>query len=271
VHGLGQGFRVWKTPWRLEQEEQLVGRDAAVTSDAAIDYVASAAASARPFLLYAHYQCVHAPYMKHPEWDFGDTEVDRYDSALAYCDEQVGRLVDAVDARAGAKRTIIVLFSDHGELLGEQGQQTHGTSLLEPAVRSLLLVRVAGHEAQTIDAPVTLTDLTPTLIDLVGASPMRARGGWSLVPFLSEHVATASAERPVFLYADDWRGDVHYYFRGVIQGDFKYVRDVATGADQLFDERTDPDEANDLRSRLPEMRGQLATLVEAWSAHAGAP
>ena len=269
VHGVGQGFRVWKTPWPIDQEADLIGRDAAITSDAALGYLAQFPEEANhPFLLYAHYQCAHAPYVKHAEWDFGNREIDLYDSALAYCDEQVGRLLDALDVRADRARTVVVLFSDHGELLGEKGLEAHGTSLLEPAVRSLLLARVPGYSVTTLDAKVTLTDLAPTLLALAGAPPMKASGAWSLLPFLANGTNETATDRPVFLYVDDWRGDVHYQSRGVVDGPFKYVRDVETGVAELFDERTDPAELVDLERTLPMVRTQLASLVEAWGSYA---
>jgi arylsulfatase A-like enzyme len=272
IGGVGQGFRVWTTAWQSDEAPALVGRTAPRTTDAALAYLASDAARARPFFLFLHYDCTHAPYARHPEHDFGPRMVDAYDGAVAYCDEHVGRVLSALDARADRDRTAIVLMSDHGELLGEQGLEQHGSALFEPAVRATLLVRVPGIRGpETIDAPVSLTDLHPTIAALagtegegtLGAPDGTARGqqAWNLLALMTSDAPPPP--RPIFLYVDDWRAGVHYEARAVVLGDLKLMRDLPTGTEQLFDEIKDPAEAHDLHRRPLPAKDRLRALLDA--------
>jgi len=265
IAGVGQGFRVWGTPWPASEASSVVGRDAPLTTDAALAFLASTADDgSRPYLLFTHYQCTHAPYVRHAEHDFGGAPLDLYDSALAYCDEHVGRLLDGIDARKDRDRTIVVVASDHGELVGEHGVDQHGSSLLEPAVRALLLVRVPGiATTPTVDAPVMLTDLHPTLLSLCGA-PASASRAWDLTAFLFG--APEARERPLFLYVDDWRAGVHYQVRAVVDGTMKFVRDLPSGTEQLFELGRDPAEERNLRRRRPQVRDRLSALLDSWDA-----
>ncbi|AKV01401.1 hypothetical protein AKJ09_08064 [Labilithrix luteola] len=66
-----------------------------------------------------------------------------------------------------------------GELFGEHGFEYHGHSLYEPDVRTLLLARVAGAPPSTVDAPVSLADLTPTILELAGEASSNNRSATS--------------------------------------------------------------------------------------------
>jgi arylsulfatase A-like enzyme len=265
IPGVGQGFRIWDTPWPMLDEGAVSGKDATLTTDKSNDYLDTQAARA-PFLLYAHYQCTHMPYVKHPEWDFGDELVDRYDSALAYCDKEVGRLLEHVQKRDDHDHIAVIVFSDHGELLGEHGLGNHGTSLFQEELRSLLLVHLPWQTPRTIDTRVTLTDLYPTLLELAGAEKDTSTHAWSLVPLFDGTARAGDWKRPLYLYIDQWRGSVHFEERGVLDGSYKYVRDVASGASFLYDEETTPHETKNLRRTLPSKNDRLAGMVDAQAA-----
>lgn len=266
--GMGQGFRVWQTPWPSTLPQSEVSATSATrTTDAALRYAAEHEPG-RPFLLFAHYQCTHEPYVKHPEWDFGDADVDIYDSALAYCDHEIGRLLDALDARPDAAKTAIVFYSDHGELFGEHGFHEHGNTLFEPDVRVLLMVRPPaaieiGSTQRTVTVPVSIVDLTPTLTDLAGAPSRSNEGGTSLVALLEGPGDPELAKRPIFLFADLMRPTLRYQARGVVKDGFKYIRYEPTGLEQLFDLTSDPQELHNLAGSQLTVRERLAGLVDA--------
>jgi arylsulfatase A-like enzyme len=257
--GMGQGFRRWEVPW-LGRDEDVSDRDAAMTSDAALAYMETRAPGGRPFLLFAHYRCTHDPYVRHAEHDFGASESDAYDSALAYCDAEIGRVLDAIGARADRDRLVVVVASDHGELLGEHGLDRHGTSLLEPAVRATLLVRVPGVARRTVDAPVRLADVAPAIAALASGAPP---DDWSLLPYLAGDDPNG---RTIALFVDHPRSGVRYRARGVVAGNLKYTRDLVSGAEQLVDLDADPHELRDACSALPVECARLAAMVDAQSA-----
>ena len=93
------------------------------------------------------------------------------------------------------ERTTVVFTADHGEMLGERGLW-YKMSFFEPSVRVPLLVRRAGARAQRrVAAPVSLTDLAPTLIELAGAPALPALDGVSLAAVLDG--AHLAPDRPV--------------------------------------------------------------------------
>jgi arylsulfatase A-like enzyme len=234
------------------------------TTDAALAYLASEDARTRPFFLFLHYDCTHLPYAEDPRHYFGPSTIDAYDGAVAHCDEHVGRLLAALDVPAFQERTVVVLMSDHGELLGEQGLEQHGSALFEPAARATLLLRVPGMRApETIDTPVSLTDLHPTLAALTGAAPATGSRAWNLLALMTED-GPLSPPRPIFLYVDDWRSGVHYEARGVVLGNLKLMRDLPSGTEELFDVVRDPGEAHDLRRRSPAALDQMRALLDGW-------
>jgi arylsulfatase A-like enzyme len=260
----GQGFRVWTTPWPVGDWESTYGKDAPQTTDAGIQYLATMPDDGtRPYLLFLHYRCTHDPYIKHAEWDYGDAEVDKYDSAMAFCDQHIGRMIDAIDSRHDKDRTAVVIFSDHGELFGE-----HGNSLYEPDVRILLVARFPNATVRKVDERVSLMDLSPTVLELAGAPPDPASPAWSLIPPAMGATKGGRPPRPTFLYADIIRANVHFEARGVVDGQYKYIHDVNANVNMLFDLDRDPDELSNIAEAMPTVRGRLAELLDSWEAYA---
>ncbi len=265
ISGLNRGFRIWKTPWPLDDWKNSYPQSAMLTTNAAAETLATFSEEpAKPWMLFLHYRCTHDPYAAQDKWPFGDSAIDRYDSAIAYCDDEIGRLLGLLDARSDRERTVIVLFSDHGELFGEHGFEYHGNTLFEPDVRALLLMRIPGVETvPTVETPVMLLDLHATVLDLAAIDPRTSSVGWSLFPFLTG--ASVPAERPLFLYSDLTRNKVRHESRGVLRHPFKLVRDLSTGGRSLYDVEADPAEKIDLSYQHPKLRAELDDELDAWS------
>ena len=267
--GVEQGFDHWQEPWDTHVTRDMYRTMATETSDAALATIADRRESDAPYLLFLHYLCTHGPYIGYPEWPYGDAPIDLYDSALSYCDSEVGRVIDAIDAEGDPPRpTSIILMSDHGELFGEHGGSHHGLSLYEPEVRALLLARIAGLPRETVEAPVSIADVAPTMLELAGITPPETVDAWSLLAHFGEPPASLP-ERPLFMFAFNRRGNVVYDSGAVLRWPYKLVRDRRTGTDQLFDIERDPEEAANLVELLPEVYAELGELLEAYEAFAG--
>lgn len=201
-----------------------------------------------------------------------------YDAGVAYADHLLGRLIEALRARGTLDRTVIVVLSDHGELLGERAGWGHGHTVREAEVRVPLLVRYpptigAGARSET---PVSTAGVFATLTDLaelptphsvqVGSLTGALRGGPAGGPVIVERFAgevasslTASAQR-----ADPMaRSDVR--FRAYRSGPLKLVVDSEGGA-ALFDVVADPLERDDLAATRPDDLERLRRELDAWSA-----
>jgi choline-sulfatase len=117
-----------------------------------------------------------------------------YYAAISYLDERIGEVLGALRDSGLDDDTIVVFTADHGEMLGERGLW-YKMSFFEQSARVPLLIRVPGEaSAPRIAEPVSLLDLAPTLIELVGAAwePAVAADGESLAPVIAGDAAGRS-------------------------------------------------------------------------------
>jgi arylsulfatase A-like enzyme len=121
---------------------------------------------------------------------------DGYDRSLAFLDDALGRLFDELQRRGTLDETVVIVTSDHGELLGEQGFMRHGTTLYMPVLHVPLIVRFppAVPAGVRVDAPVTLRDIPATVLDLIGASDNEFAGK----SLASRWLEPGSAAAPVY-------------------------------------------------------------------------
>jgi len=111
-----------------------------------------------------------------------------YDGEIAYLDQQVGRLVDAIDERTSRRHSVIVFTADHGESLGEQNYWfAHGERLSDALVRVPLIIRAPGVDTEVRDDVASLVDVYPTLLALAGAPSPDARGRNLMLPSGQRH------------------------------------------------------------------------------------
>ncbi|HVJ27153.1 MAG TPA: sulfatase-like hydrolase/transferase, partial [Vicinamibacterales bacterium] len=174
--GLDEGFETYDDAVRRDEEraEQLEAeRPGAEVVDAALEWLpADASRNAAPFFAWVHMYDPHAPYMPPAEY-LAKTGGNAYDGEVAYADAQVGRLLDALRDRGLSDNTIIVITGDHGESLGEHGEQTHGmlvydATLRVPMVLSTPWTMTAGGEPpRTNSDPRSLTEVMPGVLRLV--------------------------------------------------------------------------------------------------------
>lgn len=254
--------------------------------------LARAAAQDEPFFAYLHHLDPHSPY--HPPGAYraryldpsqtssderleevrhlrvrGDELSDRqidtlarlYRGEVAFMDAYVGELMQQLELRGLAANTIVVFTSDHGEEFDEHGSMGHGHSVYEELLRVPLLVRLDGvlPAGRRIEAPVSLADLAPTLLDLLGQPVPEAMVGMSLLPMMlagespGERLQWATSGVPS-RYAVQW-------------GDAKLIRERAGSADgapidRLFDLRLDPQETTDIAGAKPITTRALAGLLD---------
>jgi choline-sulfatase len=184
-----------------------------------------------------------------------------YLAAVSYVDDLLGDLVTALRETGELENTIVVVTSDHGDMLGER-RMVQKRCFYEWSARVPLLVRLPGaaEAGRRVPAPVSLVDLLPTLLDLTGVSaagraPM---DGDSLMPELSGR--DRDEERPVF--SEYHLEKVWAPCFMVRRGGWKYIHIVGHPG-QLFDLEHDPGEWENLSGR-PEVAAieeELRALV----------
>lgn len=151
---------------------------------------------AKPFFLWLHLFDPHAPYQ--PPKNFRARYAQRpYEGEVAFVDSQIARLMAGIERLGLAESTVVVLTSDHGESLGEHGEQTHGVLLYEATLRVPLIFRLPGgpRAGEVRTEPATLADVAPTLLSLAGLpflSTVDGRDLFSTEPAASRRLAAIS-------------------------------------------------------------------------------
>lgn len=225
-------------------------------AEARIGQIEAFLASENPkkLFLWLHLFEPHEPYVAHAGFDFGATDMDRYDSEIAYCDRVVGKVISLVEKmRPGA---IIMVAADHGEEFGEHGGRYHGTTLFEEQVRVPFIVAAPGLSPHSVAGPSQLIDIPTTILGMLDLPiPARMRGT-DLGPWLL--AAPADRLPAAFAEVEDKRM--------VVRGSEKLICDVSKDFCSMFDLASDPREAHDLADSRPDRLAALRQLLDAWLA-----
>jgi arylsulfatase A-like enzyme len=174
---------------------------------------------------------------------------DRYDAGIRQTDDHLGPLFEFLRERGDLEKTILVITSDHGEEFDEHGHMGHGRALYAETLLVPLLFRVPGRPAGRVPAPVSLVDLTPTILELLDLPPDGEMEGKSLVPLL-DNVGTDPG-RPIFAETN-LRGE---NVRSIVDEGHHLIVDRKNEKTLLFDLKADPRqkspvERDAVRSRL---------------------
>ena len=163
---------------------------------------------------------------------------DLYDAEVRYTDEQLARLWTGLEGLGHADNTIVILFSDHGEGLGDHGRLGHGEELHEELLRVLLMLRLPDGSLTPRRIPnvVRSVDVFPTLLELLDLPPTEHDlDGESLVPLLEGE----TTERPAFAHALSSQGGRDPR-RSIRLGRWRLITDWTPEGVELYDLETDP-------------------------------
>lgn len=185
----------------------------------------------------------------------------RYALEVEFTDRELGRLLAGLEAQGLMDNTLVVLTSDHGEGLGDHDLVGHVSQLYDSLLHVPLIVSWPGELPQglVIDDFVGLTDIFPTVAELVGADPPGRASGVSLVPLLHGDPAP-----PRSFYSATFRPQSSLDMQGVLAGDLKYIHAWSDTRDreELYHMIRDPHELEDLAATQPEDLARLQVLLE---------
>ncbi len=156
-------------------------------------------------------------------------------------------------------QTLIVVTSDHGEELLDHGWYGHRQSLYQELVHVPLVIRLPGKikAGTVIDTPVSLVDLYPTLLDLLGIPIPAGLSGVSLVPLIEEKEIQS---RNLYLEVDGQQGQM----RGLVQYPWKLIHNLSDSSDLLFNLEKDPKERKDLSAGQPARVEKMRQILLTW-------
>ena len=206
-------------------------------------------------LLWVHLYDAHFP--AHPPGAFTEKASGKpYDGAIAYMDDQLGRLIGAYRNSP----TVFVVVADHGESLGEHHELHHGLFAYEATQRVPLVISGPGVTASVVDAPTSLVDVTPTLLALLGLPAPEGLDG---------RPVPGSDPRP--LYVETYQLMSRFGLSphlGVVDGSHALL---SMPRPELYDVSTDPEEVHDLASTDPATVARLKAELEAFGFSPPAP
>jgi arylsulfatase len=232
--------------------------------------------------VFGAWDAVHAIHWKHPQpaiWqgDLSLAEVRRsrrgYYGSVSFVDEQIGRVLGALEKRGWLENTFIIFISDHGDMLGDH-HLWRKSYAYESSARIQFIVRppkdFRGARGQVLDQTVELRDVLPTLVAAAGLPVPSGLDGQSVLPLL--HGQTAGWRPWIDLEHNICYSPTNHY-NGLTDGRIKYIYQAQKGHEQLFDLENDPDESNDLAAepRHGELKAEWRKRLVAHLAERGAP
>jgi arylsulfatase A-like enzyme/Tfp pilus assembly protein PilF len=252
--GIKRGFDFWQDDIDIDPQFLSIGRaqrSGEATRALAQKWIGEHDHDSQPFFFFFHIYEPHTPY-EAPE-PFRSRYTNSYDAEVATADDIVGKFLDYLRAEGIYDRATILLMSDHGEGLGDHGEDEHGVLLYRETLQVALMLKLpkAARKGTSVAAPVQLIDVFPTIASAFGPTPNL--GGKSLLDF----DAKSTEDRPI--YSETYYPRLHFGWNdlhSLISGTKHYIH----AADpELYDLSNDPAET---RNVLQDDRRTYSALRE---------
>lgn len=280
-HGVLDWYRDNKPVREKGYTTQLIGNDA-------VKYISQQDPS-KPFYLYLTFNAPHTPYQAPKEYldrykAIQDPTRRTYAGMVACMDDEIGRVVAALDKKGLRENTLILFHSDNGgprnamftgvmadvskiKLPADNGPYREGKGMLfEGACRVCALANWPGHiKAGTIEGLIHAVDLYPTLAGLAGASTAKCKplDGVNVWDTIAENKPSPRSEMVYNIEP----------FRGALrQGDWKLIwRTLLPSSVDLYNLAEDPSEKNNLAASNPEMVAKMKQRLDELAKGAAKP
>ena len=262
--GLAQGFDRYFDDFELPKQRSIflsrLQRSGSEVIDTALAWAGED--DTTPFFMWVHLYDPHSPY--DPPEPFRSRYADRpYVGEIAWTDSLVGRLTSWLDDSVRSDETYVVVAADHGESLGEHGENEHGLLLYESAIRVPLIIATPFDKPQGIQRHelVSLIDVMPTVLELTGLEIPEEVHGRSLVPLFTNdaEVEGGTDER---VYVETFYPRLHFGWselQAILEPTHKLI---ISPEPELYDLVQDPEEQQNLASQRAATAEALRREVE---------
>ncbi len=263
--GLNQGFDVYDDRFgetRAPTEFVMPERPATAVVQLARTWVA--AQRDRRWFAWVHLFDPHAPYRPPPPFD--RQYADRpYFGEVASTDAALAPLL--ADVRGSGRPTLVIVTGDHGEALGDHGEETHGLFAYESTLRVPLILAEEGARAarpagEVSDVPARHVDLLPTIMDAVGQASPAGLPGRTLLPAV-ERRDSAAPRASYFEAMSAMLNRGWAPLTGVLANRDKYI-DLPI--QERYDLARDPGERTNLAGTAPERDRVLVSALRGFGA-----
>jgi arylsulfatase A-like enzyme/Tfp pilus assembly protein PilF len=245
--GLSQGFATYQDDFDMSKVKAVslssIRRPGNEVVDLALKWMDGVAGKKR-FFSWLHFYDPHAPYIS-PEPYNTEFRGHPYRGAVSFTDSQVGRVLQFLKERGISDRTIVIVTGDHGESLGEHGEETHGFFVYESSMHVPLIVHApfSNTAGRRVTAPVRTADIMPTLLDLLQVPAPGGIAGVSLAPLLT---GARELPKPVEGYGEAMYPLHHYGWSELVATRSDQYKLIDAPRPELYDLERDPKELNNL-------------------------
>lgn len=218
-------------------------RSASVVTDRAISWVTGRTRE-RPFFCWVHYFDPHAQHAPPPP--FARRFRQRpYDGEIAFMDMHIGRLLDTLETQNIVKNTLVMVVADHGEGLGDHDENTHAKLIYESTMRVPLIISCPGlfQGPHVVDeVVVSIADILPTVLALLGIEDTHARDGSSLL--------TAHTNRERLIYMETFAPYLDNGWSPLFGLRRHHDKYILAPTPEYYDLRSDPTEMRNIHDTV---------------------
>jgi arylsulfatase A-like enzyme len=279
LYSLREGISKFLTNFFPPSEFDLYYRRAEEINTEVFNQLGKLKKEERPFFLFINYMDAHDPYLPPAPFDtlypgkiherfttdrYNQIEkgvlkleykvaekeylhlISQYDGGIAYIDFHIGRLIGRLKEIGLYENSLIIITSDHGEAFGEKGLFQHGVSAYQDQVHVPLLIKYPNsRERVVVDDTVSLCDLMPTILDVLGYEIPQGIDGQSLLRHDGSNPREVISESFPHGYLVNWHTRFRRVERAIFWGQLKFIGSTA-GKQELYDLSKDPDEKENL-------------------------
>lgn len=259
--GLNQGFDYYNDRF-VEVQHNVSGaeRRGDETTDFAIKWLEEN--KDQKFFFFLHYYDPHAKY-EPPEPFATKYTGNQYAGEVAFVDHCIGQVIEKLKKLDLYDSSLIIITGDHGEMLGEHGEEDHTYFIYQSAIKVPLIFKLPGYsKSRKIDHTAGLIDIVPTICGLLGIETPAPVQGEDLSPYILQK-QTPNQKKYLFCESLTPTRFNANPLLGVVTDRWKYIQ---TTRPELYDLETDPRETNNLINQKPQrarlLQDQLKQILE---------
>jgi len=213
--------------------------------------------------VWVHLFDPHDPYEPPPP--YSEKYKNPYDGEIAYADSALGNFIAFLKKSGAYPNAIVIVVGDHGEGLGEHGEETHGLFLYDSTLHVPMILKMASvaHRGVVIDAQVRTTDILPTILSLTNTPVPAELNGASMVPLIQQQVVNHD-----LLAETDY--PLRFEWAPLKALRARNVKLIEAPRPELYDLKSDPGELKNLYAADNAQAKSMQAELTKWKAKAGA-
>ncbi len=263
---------LWKEGWESYKKVMLKGFQNIVHEEGGnwnsrkltehtIDYLKSQ--TDKPFFVWVHYNDLHAKaekYFKQDKEDTAKTPMEIYDSNLRFTDKHLGHLLSYLESSGLMDNTVIAISADHGEEFNEHGQEFHNGRPYRVQTNVPVIIYYPSISPKRVNQAISTIDFAPTFLRLTGHLPPTSYSGVDLLETAQGNVVN----RPIFMETPRNVPDANFFAWAVVDGDWRFIYDLVGNTFELYNQKTDPKEQQNLIDKEVEKGAELKDKFGVW-------